>query len=162
MKASLKRLLALTAFGLSLGIAAHAQPMPMGDGPEHGGPRFEKFRAQMEKFHEKRLAALKVKLKLTPAQEPAWQQFAQAHQPPAKPSVAPLSREDLAKLTTPERIDKMQQQAEARHSTMLEHMKQRAEATKQFYAQLTPEQQKVFDTETLPPKRGEHMRRPAQ
>lgn len=160
MKASLKRLLALSALGLSLGMTAYAQPM--GDGsPDHGGARFEKFRAQMEKRHEKRLAALKEKLKLTPAQDAAWQQFASAQKPPAKPMMTPPDRDALAKLTTPERIDKMQQEADARHTAMMEHMKQRAEATKQFYAQLTPEQQKVFDAETLPPKRGEHMRKSA-
>ena len=54
----------------------------------------------------------------------------------------------MEKLTTPERIDRMralraQQAAEA---------DRRGEATKTFYAALTPEQQKTFDS------RGQHMR----
>lgn len=153
MNLSFKHLLALTALGLSLGVTAQAQPM-MDDGPWHGGPHFERHRAQMQKFQEKRLAALKAKLKLTAAQEPAWQQFAQAHQPPATPQGTRLDRESLFKLTTPERLDRMQQAFDARHTVMHERMKQHADATRQFYAQLTPEQQKVFDAETLPRRQG--------
>ena len=63
-------------------------------------------------------------------------------------------RDTLAKLRTPERLDEMQKQFDAHHNTMQNHMKQIAEATRQFYAQLTPEQQKVFDAETLPPAIG--------
>jgi len=38
-------------------------------------------------------------------------------------------------------------------------MSERAAATKAFYAQLTPEQQKVFDAEALPARRrGQHHR----
>jgi hypothetical protein len=47
-------------------------------------------------------------------------------------------------MTTPQRIDAMQK----RHAEMSARMQARGEATKAFYAQLNPEQQKVFDTET--------------
>ena len=56
-----------------------------------------------------------------------------------------------AKLTTPERIDKMQAHKAERDADM----SQRAEATKAFYAQLSAEQKKVFDTET-----ARHMHAP--
>ena len=160
MKTSLKRLAAWTAMGLSLGLSlgmpAHAHPM--GDGAWDDA-RFEQHRAQMVKFHEKRLAALKTKLHLSGAQEAAWASFEHAHQPPSRPLAPGLDREALAKLNTPERIEQMQRQFDAHHSAAQEQMKLRAEATRQFYAQLTPEQQKVFDAETLPPARGDRAGR---
>jgi hypothetical protein len=152
MKKSLKHMFALSALGLSLGLSAHAQPF---DGPANG-PQFEQHRHMMEKFHEKRLAALKSKLKVTASQEAAWQQFVLSHQPPKKPLVSPADREALAKMNTPERLEKMQAQFEAHHSAMQDHMKQRSQATLAFYNQLSDEQKKEFDAQTLPPVRREH------
>lgn len=154
MKTSFKRLAALTALGLSLGMAAHAHPMAEG---MDAGARFEQHRAQMLKFHEKRLSALKAKLQLSSGQDAAWASFQKAHEPPIQPMMAPLDRDALAKLSTPERLAQMQRQFEAHQSAAQTHMTQRAEATRQFYAQLTPEQQKVFDAETLPPAHAARM-----
>ena len=159
MKLSFKRLTALAAMGLSMGMSAYAHPFE-GDGGAWAGERFEHHRAQMAKFHEKRLAALKTKLKLSANQEPAWTTFVQAHQPRSEPLTSRPDREALAKMRTPERIDDMQKQVEAHHTAMQARMKQMADATRQFYAQLSPEQQKVFDTETLPPVHGSHMHNP--
>ena len=64
------------------------------------------------------------------------------------------ARDTLAKLSTLERMDKMNAVHEANLATMQAHMKQRNEATRAFYNQLSAEQQKVFDAETLP----EHSR----
>jgi protein CpxP len=140
MKRTLKNWIAFTTLGWSLGITAQAQPMGgMPWAQEHAG--MGQHPAQIGKWHEKRLAALKAKLQLTPAQEGAWQTFEQAHRPSA--GAAPLDHEALAKLKTPERLEAMQTR-----------MSRMAEATRAFYTQLTPEQQKVFDTETLPPMRG--------
>ena len=55
-------------------------------------------------------------------------------------------RAEFDKLSTPERLDRMQAMADKRHARMAE----RAEAIKALYAQLTPEQQKVFDAEAMP------------
>lgn len=106
------------------------------------GDRQERRQAYMAK----RAEAFKAELKLTPAQEPAWAAFTAAMQPGERS--ARLGRADMEKLTTPERIDRMralraQQSAEA---------DRRGEATKTFYAALTPEQQKTFDS------RGQNMR----
>jgi hypothetical protein len=60
----------------------------------------------------------------------------------------------LAKLSTPERMEKMNAVHEANIAIMQTHMKQRTEATRLFYNQLSAEQQKVFDAETL----SEHSR----
>ena len=109
---------------------------------QHGDPakRFE----QMQQRKAKRLADLKEKLKLDASQESAWSSFAAAQQPPAPPAQRP-SREDIAKLTTPERLDLMQKRQAERSAAFAK----RADATRSFYAALKPEQQKTFDAETL-------------
>ena len=113
--------------------------------------RHERHHGDMAQRHAKRLADLKAQLKLTPAQESAWTTFTTAMQPGERP--ARLDRQDMDKLTTPERIDRMralraQQSAEA---------DRRGEATKTFYAALTPEQQKTFDSrgQNMPGKGGQ-------
>lgn len=98
---------------------------------------------RMQEHRAKRLAALKEKLKLTSAQEGAWSTFAAASQPPAGPRPH-MDRAEFAKLTTPERLERMQ----ARQAERSAMFAKRADATKTFYATLTPEQQKTFDTET--------------
>lgn len=98
---------------------------------------------RMKEHRAKRLAALKEKLKLTSAQEGAWSTYTSATQPPAGPRPH-MDRAEFAKLTTPERLERMQ----ARQAERSAMFAKRAEATKTFYAALTPEQQKTFDTET--------------
>jgi len=92
----------------------------------------------------KRQAELKQKLAITPAQESAWTAWTAALQPPATRPERP-NREEIAKLTTPERIEKMRTQRAQRQSLM----DKRADATNAFYATLSAEQKKVFDAETV-------------
>lgn len=109
------------------------------------------MKAKWEARHAARLTDLKEKLKLVPAQEAAWQAFTQS----AKPGLmAPggdrqAMRASFAKMTAPQRMDAMLEKADTRRA----HLAARAEAVKAFYAQLTPEQQAVFDAESMP-KRG--------
>jgi hypothetical protein len=56
-----------------------------------------------------------------------------------------MDRAEFAKLTTPQRLERM----EARRAERSAMFAKRAEATKTFYAALTPEQQKTFDAETV-------------
>ena len=107
-------------------------------------------RHQHQQRHQRRAAALKQKLAITPEQENAWASFQQAMQPDAQ-ARAPGPRQDWKQLSTPERIDLMQKRADERHA----RMKQRGDATKAFYAQLTPEQQKSFDSRAQRAGRGE-------
>jgi hypothetical protein len=100
---------------------------------------------RMQEHRAKRLAALKEKLKLTSAQEGAWTSFTSATQPPAGARPQRMDRAEFAKLTTPERLERMQ----ARQAERSARFAKRAEATKTFYATLTPEQQKTFDAETV-------------
>ena len=101
---------------------------------------------------EKRMQALKTSLKLSASQEAAWATYTAAikpQHPAAGERPAPADRQALAAMTTPERIDAMQAMHSQRHAAMQAHMEQRNQATKTFYAALSPEQQKTFDAETL-------------
>lgn len=142
----------------ALALPALAQPTPanppaMGapaagaEARKPGGDHRERRQAHMAQ----RAAALKAQLKLTPAQEPAWATFTAAMQPGERQ--AHLDRKDMQALTTPERIDRMRAMR-AQHAAEADR---RGEATKAFYATLTPEQQKTFDAQShrMGP-RGEH------
>jgi hypothetical protein len=98
---------------------------------------------RMAKMQERRAdhqARLKESLKITAEQEPAWRAFVArtAPEPRARTSA---DREDWSKLTTPQRLDRMQ----ARQAERAAQMTQRIDATRSFYASLTAEQQQVFD-----------------
>ena len=148
-------LLASTA--LAAVVPAQAQPM-MGDTAMSMGmgmhPENGHMHEQMSKQMEKRQAELKAKLHLAAAQEAAWNTYVQATKPPAKPLMQTMDREALAKLTTPERLDKINAAHEANLKAMEQHMKQRSDATREFYGHLSAEQQKIFDAETLTPAHG--------
>lgn len=109
---------------------------------------------QWEAHHAERMAGLKEKLKLAPEQEAAWKAFADASQPGPRRMGADREamRAELEKLTTPQRLDRMQAMAEMRHARMAE----RVAATRSFYAQLSPEQQRVFDAEAMPERDRGH------
>jgi len=150
-------LLASATF-VSSGAFAQTQPQPGAAQPQaeqqqrhtrgDQGKRFER----MQQHRTERLSALKEKLKLTPAQEAAWNSFASAQQPPVRPAdQARMDRAEFAKLTTPQRLDRMQ----ARQAERSAMFAKRADVTRNFYATLTPEQQKTFDTESMP-RFGEH------
>jgi periplasmic protein CpxP/Spy len=96
---------------------------------------------QMQKRHAEHQAQLKTTLKITAAQEPAWNAYVAgtAH----TPRMGKTPGEDWSKLTTPQRLDKMQAHKAERDA----QMGKRIDAVKTFYAALTPEQQKVFDTQ---------------
>ena len=141
----------LAGSALAAVIPAQAQPMMGEMGVHHDEGRMHE---RMTKQWDKRQAELKSKLHLTSSQEPAWNAFVQGMKMPAKPLMQPLDREALAKLSTPERMEKMNAAHEANLTAMQAHIKQRTDATRAFYSQLSVEQQKVFDAETLP----EHSR----
>ena len=143
------------------GASAMAQvtpPAAQGSGPrsEHMGNHDT---AKMQGLMARHQADLKVKLKLTSAQEGAWTAYTTAMQPPAglQQRHSDAQRAEMDKLTTPERIDKMRALRAERMTQMNAVMDKRGDATKAFYAALTPEQQKVFDAEQKKrDARGEH------
>ena len=131
-------------------LSAYAQPA----GAPHGAAMGQHQRmdpAKMQEMMAKRQADLKAQLKLTAAQEPAWNAFIASMQPPAgmaqrmDPAARKKMHEEMAALTTPQRIDRMSAMKAERDAAMAK----RHDATKTFYAALTPEQQKVFDTRSM-------------
>ncbi len=131
-----------------------AQPLP-GTGPgadpaTQGQAMGSHDPAKMQARITQRLAEFKVKLKITPAQEAAWTTYTDAIKP--KPRLTPqtsmaASHEELSKLPTPERLDRMRALHAERVADMTARMDQRAQATKTFYAVLNADQKKVFDAQ---------------
>ncbi len=146
MKSVFKRIL-LSSVLAATGFSVLAQGMgPAGATPHEGmqAGMHQPDPAKMQARVAKRLAAFKVKLKVTPEQEGAWATFSAAMKPPANMGQRP-NREEWKKLTTPERIDKMR----AMRGVHQAEMDQRADAVKAFYAILTPEQKKIVDSHPL-------------
>lgn len=112
----------------------------------HYRPHDGKFFERMQERRTKQLTELKAKLRLDPAQEGAWSAFTAATQPPARPADRATARAEFEKMTTPQRLDRMQ----ARQAERTARFAARADATRSFYATLSPEQQKTFDAESLP------------
>lgn len=140
--------LLLAALLAASGTVALAQ-MPPGAGMGgRGGPG-----VMQQRMHALRMADLKAALNITAAQEGAWTTFAAAMQPPGPSPRAQVSGPEYDNLTTPERMELM----EKRRAERIGQSVRRVQAIKTFYAQLTPEQQKVFDTwmsQTGPGNRG--------
>lgn len=150
---SLHRHLLTAGLLASIGLAAVAQtqtlPAPQtapaapemmqGHHPHAMDPaRLERMRAHRAEHMARRLGKLKEKLQISRGQEGAWEAWTAALQP------AQFQRPErgaLARMTTPERIDRMK----ALRAQRTAEMDKRLDATKAFYAQLNPEQQKTFD-----------------
>ena len=115
-------------------------------------PRDGKGFERMQERRAKHLADLKAKLKIEASQEGAWSTFTSAIQPPAPPAQRPdraAMRAEFEKLTTPQRIDKMNALRTQRMAEMNAAMNKRGDATKTFYAALSADQQKVFDAQRM-------------
>lgn len=152
--------------------ASVAPPAAAATGPQagmggmgHGGnmhQRPHRDPAYMQARAAQREAALKARLKITASQEAAWTTFVSAMKPPA-PDGSRMrmhaERAEIAKLPTPERIDKMRALRSQHQTAMNARADQRGDATKAFYAQLSSEQKAAFDTLPAPrayPGRGGH------
>lgn len=127
---------------------------------DHGGGKHHERMgkmdpAKMQARMDKRFDALKAQLKITAAQESAWTAYTTAMKPPAGLMAKHPDPAELQKLSTPERIDKMQALHTQRMTEMNVAMTQRGDATKVFYATLSPEQKKVFDDNAMP-RGGRH------
>jgi hypothetical protein len=148
----LQRSAIVTAMLASLTVSSFAQtPAP---GAPMAAPTAQSAPAPAKKAHgpeahearmAKRMQALKASLKLNASQEAGWTSYMAAVKPQRPAPGDRPERPDFAKMTTPERIDAMG----AMHAKHQAAMDQRNQATKAFYATLTPEQQKTFDAETL-------------
>jgi periplasmic protein CpxP/Spy len=133
-----KSLVIAIAATLGLGTIAVAAPTLVAQAPvtsTASGQHGEKFAARIAK----RQAALHDKLALTPAQEGAWQLFTARMQATVP---MPTGVRSAKALTAPERAE--------RKAAFLQVAQQRAasrvQPIKEFYAVLSPEQQKIFDS----------------
>ena len=106
---------------------------------------------RMEKYQEQHLSKLHEKLKLSPQQEAAWTKFA-VNRPKLEKPARP-DPDEMAKLSAPQRLEKGLERMRAMEAKLSEHLA----ALKEFYAVLTPEQQKIFDEQT--PKFGARWER---
>ncbi len=150
--AHFSRRLAAAAFITALALPVLAQtaaPVAAGENsatatstPSATQQRQARDPARMQQRMQKRMDQLKAQLKLAPAQEGAWTDFTKAMQTRMQPNGN--QRQEMAALTTPERIDRMR----ALRTERMAEADRRGEATKTFYATLTPEQQKTFDAHT--------------
>jgi Spy/CpxP family protein refolding chaperone len=127
--------------GGDCGYAEHGQMMGMNQ-------------ERMEKWHEKHQAALHEKLKLTAQQETAWKKFSSSQ--PMLDKAARPDPAEMEKLNAPQRMEKGLEHMKAMEAKLTEHLA----ALKEFYAVLTPEQQKIFDQQMPAP--GQHKKMHAQ
>ena len=136
---TVRKSIVIAIASLGLGGVAIAASNP-GAAPGAGGCHWGGFGSHGANSAErtaKRQAALHDKLGLSTMQEAAWKTFTDKLQP-AAPTAAPI-----AAATAPDRADRMVaflQTAQQRAAT-------RAQAVKEFYSVLSPEQQKIFDSQ---------------
>ncbi|BEV14626.1 Spy/CpxP family protein refolding chaperone [Herbaspirillum sp. DW155] len=134
-------------------LSAFAQ-MPAGGqgGPLGHSPSPEQI-ARFEQMRAKHQAELHDKLKITASQEAAWKLFLDKTKPVPFDQAGRPSKDEWAKLSTPERLDKQLDMMRKREA----FAEQRIAATKEFYATLSPEQQKIFDAEHARMERHRHQ-----
>jgi len=107
-------------------VAAHAQPVESG---------------MLEGLHGA--------LNLTAEQEDAWKTFEQAYAiDPQEMTRRRNTAATMATLTAPQRVDLSVNLM----SADLESLERRGAALKAFYGTLSPQQQAIFDRQTLPPQ----------
>lgn len=148
------RRLATAAFIAALALPVLAQTastVPAGENNATNAPAPQprqardpaRMQERMQMRMQNHLADLKSRLQITASQEAAWAEFTgtvQSHK-----RTQGMNRQDMAQLTTPERIDRMRALRAERAAEADRH----GDATKALYAALTPAQQKTFDEHTL-------------
>lgn len=111
----------------------------------HQAKRAE-FRAKHAERQAARAAKLRADLKLTAQQEPAFAAFLAAGKPAGRPQMrGGGERAKFAALPAPQRMERMVERQKQRTA----RMEARLAALNNFYAVLTPEQKKVFDSQAL-------------
>jgi protein CpxP len=137
------------AVSLAAASVGFAQQPP---GPPPG-PRGEHMRPDPAQMAERHAQRLRDTLQLRPDQEPALRAFVEAARPPMGDHMRMRGdRGEAQTLTTPERLDRMRERLNVRVAAF----DRRAAATKRFYAQLSPAQQKAFDAMPHGTGRGGH------
>jgi hypothetical protein len=142
--------LALLGMGsAAIGVQAQSQPQ---EGRQASAQTQEQRQAKKAEFVAKRQARLHDLLKITPAQEGAWNNYLAATKP--APRASQDERVAAAGLSAPARMEQRIAHAKQRIATMESHQA----ALTTFYAALTPEQKKVLDEQAARPPHGGHHR----
>ncbi|MCE3264849.1 MAG: hypothetical protein K0R43_3928 [Pseudoduganella sp.] len=125
---------------LGFGFGAAAMPAVAAEGPhqQYAATKFDPVK--MQERMDRRAQRMHDALKITPAQEGAWQAYLSALKS-NMPQRAEFDRAAFKSMPAPERMEK---RIEMTKSHII-RMENNLAATKTFYAQLTPEQQKLFD-----------------
>ena len=150
-------LVAFAALGIAGAAIAQTTTTPAPEG-RHGHAVSAEQRAahkaeRQAKHAERRAqreAKLRADLKLTAQQEPAFAAFLAAGKPAQRPQAqgaghAPGERAKFAALPAPQRMERMIERQKQRTA----RMEARLAALNNFYAVLTPEQKKVFDSQAM-------------
>jgi len=138
MNASSLRMALIAGLALPFGLATAG--LAQDASPPAGAAQHHRDRAEMQARKAERLRAA---LQLQPSQDAALNAYLGAMKPPGGMDHRGMHGQpgDMAHLSTPERLDKMLARADEHRARMVAHVA----AVKQFYAQLTPSQQKAFD-----------------
>jgi len=127
------------AFGAHAQTQAPTQPAEGRYGHAASQEQRAEFKAKRAEFAARRVAKLHDDLKITPAQENAWNAFVASMKPQAHGQRP--DRAAQAGLTAPQRLAQHIERQKQRTAMM----EQRLGAVNSFYAVLTPEQKKTFD-----------------
>jgi hypothetical protein len=147
------RLALVAGLVLPLGLATASLAQDAPPPPPPGADMRHQHHFDPAGMREHMAARLRAELQLTPGQEPALNAFLDAMKPPGE--MQPGMRhqhDDMQGLTTPQRLDAMLARADKMHERLVAHVA----AIKQFYAQLTPSQQKAFDAMHMGHDMGDH------
>jgi Spy/CpxP family protein refolding chaperone len=146
-KTLLTGLAALSLGGAMLGAQAQAQNQAPDAHPkaqpskEDRQARHAEFAAKREQMRAERVAKLHDELKITPAQENAWNAFVASMKHPQRADGQRGDHAAWAGLSAPQRAAKMLERQKARTAAM----EQRVAALNTFYSVLSADQKKVFD-----------------
>jgi len=140
MKTNLRMMAAMSAGVMLAGAAGAALAQAQPPAP----PSAEGWRAHAHQHGEARIHALHDLLNIRPDQDSAFQAFVAALRPPHPDADRGPQKDepaDIGHLTTPERLDRMAARMAERQAAF----QARADATRRFYAALSPQQQRAFD-----------------
>jgi Spy/CpxP family protein refolding chaperone len=144
-KTLLTGLAALSLGGAMLGAQAQSQAPDAHPkahlSKEERQAKHAEFAAKRDQMHAQRVAKLHDELKITPAQEGAWNGFVASMKRPQHADGQHGDRAAWAGLSAPQRAEKMIELQKARIAVM----EQRLAALNTFYSVLSPDQKKVFD-----------------
>jgi protein CpxP len=140
-KTLLTGLAALSLGGAMLGAQAQTQAPDSHPKAQLSKEERQARHAEFAAKRAQRVARLHDELKITPAQENAWNAFVASMKPAQRGDHQRGDRSAMANLSAPERAQKMIERQKQR--TVF--MEQRLTALNSFYSVLSPEQKKVFD-----------------